>query len=542
MRAIKFHFCYWIIAMMVFVGPLFNSCIDNQSKQINQVPEMWGDLNPGPYTVGFKTIFTYDRAKPPVDFSDWDGRLYTTSETEGRQMQINVWYPARNKDSKGLIQFGHYVDLMGQQTEFGEINEEKRSFANQQFIAKTNALGGNESFTQDKLDILRLMETNAILNASPEKQSFPLIVFPNGGSPAFQSIMCEYFASYGFIVGAMALKGSKTFTDEASVSGIETAVSDLDFGLQKLLEIPQVDSKRIGLIGNAINSSQIIAYQNRNPNIDCVISLEGGLLSNFEQNLLKETAYYEPSAIDVPILAIYAPHPNIDPIYIDHLKYSERYFIHFPQMTEFHFLNYGPFNKFVPDIIGDHQGDVKNGYELACEYSLNFWKAFLSDDSTSKTLLSKIPHPELHEHIDSFFIKRSLKNPPHISVIKDGFIRKGYSFIDSVYQSHLPDNPQPFSKAFFKDLKDWLSWQKDEDYENRYQLYLIARESYPESAEINFYLAYFALETDRKEEAEKYYNFSLRYLESDDDPNLTSMRKQRIKEYIKEDMLRLQAS
>ena len=83
--------------------------------------------------------------------------------------------------------------------------------------------------------------------------------------------------------------------------------------------------------------------------------------------------------MDVPILAIYAPHPSIDPSFISGLKYSDRYFFHFPGMTEFHVLNYGQFERFVPGIIGEAKGDVQAGYEAASYLILTFLKEVLKE-------------------------------------------------------------------------------------------------------------------------------------------------------------------
>ena len=265
---------------------------------------MWGGLEAGTYAVGFRTDFHYDVTKPPVPYVDWDSNVYPTSETQGRQMQINIWYPVEAAVQGDPFSFGDYVDLMGRQTDF---SEEEATFGNDQYMKKTNALGGNGEFSEEDLTELRSLRTYAYPNAKAAAGPFPLIIFPNGSSPAAQSILCEYLASHGFVVAAMALKGQHGSLNEASTRGIEMAVTDLEFAMSKLLDLDIVDASAVGLIGNAITSSHITAYQTRNSIVDCLVSLEGGLLSNFEQRLLQRTPFYEPEAVDVPILAIYAP-------------------------------------------------------------------------------------------------------------------------------------------------------------------------------------------------------------------------------------------
>lgn len=312
------------------------------------------------------------------------------------------------------------------------------------------------------------------------------------------------------------------------------AAIDLNFTIQNLLKLPQVNRNKIGLIGNAITSSQAIAYQNRNENVDCVISLDGGLISAFEQRILDQTPFYDPQSVDVPILAIYAPHPAIDPEYIYDLKYSDRYFFHFPQMSEFHFLNFGPFDRFIPEIIGAHDGDVQQGHELASLYSLKFLKAFLSDDKDSKAFLEQNVPDDYIAHIDTAFIKRAVPRVADIATIKNSFMQSGFHYIDSLYKTHKKFDPAPFSETFYADMKDWLAWKKDPEFSARYALYKLAYDSYPTSANVNYYMGYFALETGNLEEARFHLNKALEIIEQDKDVTITIDRKNRLRESVLE--------
>lgn len=499
-------------------------------------PASWGNLSAGPYPVGFRTIFAYDLARPSVPYSDWDGRLYPTGEKPGRQMQINIWYPAETTATDQALAFGHYLDLMARQTDFAPIDQDKRRFANGQFVEKTNALGGNGSFTLEKLDMLRKLATAAHAEADPVPGKFPLIVFPNGGSPAFQSIMSEFFASHGFVVAAGALKGRHGSTEEISARGIETAVDDLGFLIGEVLKTEQADPEKICLIGNAITSSHIVAYQARNSRIDCLVSLDGGLLSQFEQKLLRQTAYYDAQEVNKPLLAIYAPHPSIDPQYIDHLRFSRRFLFHFLQMSEFHFLNFGAFERFVPGIIGEPGGDVTGGFEAAATICLRFFEAFLQDNRESERYLSTSPSPAISDHIDKVAVLEALPSPPGTAVLKDGFLNHGFAYIDDVYERLKERNPTPFSRSLYSELKDWLAWKKDPGFENRYQLYLLALDSYPDSATVNYYLAYFALETGRTETAKRLNERALELLETDTSEELSRERKAEMREFILKDL------
>ncbi len=491
----------------------------------------------GSHDVGFRTIFSYDISRPAIPYSDWDGKLYPTRETKGRQMQINVWFPATATKQSSRIRFQHYVELTGRQIDFGPLSEKSRKFTDEQFIKKVNALGGNGTFNAKKLDKLKVLKTGAWYNAKPVDKKFPLIVFPNGGSPAFQSVMCEYFASHGFVVAAVVLKGQHAFGGDISVRGIETVVDDLGFAINKLMEIPQVNKDQIGLIGNGFASSQIVAYQTRNANVDCIVSLDGGLLSQFEQEILKRTAFYSPEAVNVPILAIHSPHPSIDPKHISHLKYADHYVFHFPKLSEFHYLNFGPFESQVPNIIGKPKGDVKRGHAIASQYCLNFFKAILLKNKNCQDFLAAThPPTEFRGHVKETYKRKGIATPPNIANLKNAFFSKGFDSIEQIYRKLKPQNKTPFSREFYKEMRDWLAWKKDPKYENRFRLYKLAVDSYPDSAIANYYFAYFAMKSGKKKISKEYNEKALRLLEIDNDDALTFKRKARMKAYILEDL------
>ena len=522
------------------VGSVTSSPVKAQDGSRN----MWGDMKPGSYDVGFKAIFTYDAAKPPVPYSDWTGRLYPTKETRGRQMQLNVWYPAKPGGDETRLRFKHYLELMARQTDFGPMTDEKRRFADDQFVTKTNSLAGarpdipdgSGSFTLEKLNRLKDLETRAYLDAKPIDKKFPLIVFPNGGSPAFNSIMCEFFASHGYVVLAVALKGNHSAVDEISLEGVESAIYDLGFAINKVLETERVDRSRICLIGNAITSSHIVGYQTRNSNVDCIAFVDGGLLSRFEQSIMVRATFYRPQTVNKPILAIYAPHPSIDPKNIFHLKYSTRYFFRFPGMSEFHFLNYGQFERFVPGIIGKPKGDVQKGFEISAYYALRFFNAHLKDDDESRKFLMTAPTGEAAKHIDRAFTRKAIAAPPNIVIVKDAVIREGISYLERLYRTHKKESAQPFSRTFYNDLKDWLAWKKDPKYDKRFRLYQLALDSFPESATIHYHLAYFAEKTGRKQLAIELNNKTLKLLETDNSPELTNERKAAMRKVIRKDL------
>lgn len=518
------------ITLLILLGLI--GC--QQKEPITDFPIM-GNLPLGNYAVGYQTLFEYDASKNGVAFSDWDGKLNKNYDPElGRQYQINVWYPAESGTGESIT-FAHYVDLIGRQINFNET-EEQKTLARETFVTKTRSLAKvseaqaeptEGEFTKEQLDQLMALDTYARLNAEEVNGKFPVIIYPNGVSPAFNSISCEFLASHGYVVVAFAPKGRYSSVLEISTIGLEVAVDDFEFVLGKVEELSIADVSQVSIMANAILSSVGAAVVSRNEKIKALVSLEGGLPSAFEQRLLNESVFYQAENIQAPILITYSPHPAIDPEHTFHLTYSDRYYAFFPHMSEFVMLNYGMFDAFIPNILGKHSGNTQKGFEAANELVLRFLNQKVkgeSGDLFEESFLTS------RDEIDSTFVLSAVQAPPNITELKNRFWEDGFESIENLYQEMKSSgNSQPFSMDFYTSYRDWLAWQKDENYEFRLRLYQLAVDSYPESARINYYVAYYSMKRELNEQAIKHYRRTLSLV--DTDPELSPDQKSRIKEY-----------
>ncbi|WP_190810634.1 acyl-CoA thioester hydrolase/BAAT C-terminal domain-containing protein [Flagellimonas sp. S3867] len=504
----------------IFWVALFVLCACQQSIENESQEPFTNFLDYGDYAVGFKTLFVSDLSRENVPYADWGGKLYPKNEESvGRNLPLHIWYPAK-ENSLEPLPYDYFARLNTIETE-KQLIEENNSFYKEVFSYQVRELGGDKDFRPSQMDTLLGLKTNASLNPAALQQKFPLVIFPNGSSPAFQSILCELLASNGYVVAGVSLKGQFSHPVDASVKGLEVAVDDLEFALQELLKLPNVDKNQIALMGNAIESSFCAALASRNKKIKALVSLEGGFLSQFEQNILNETSFYQPQNITIPILAIYAPHPSISPHYIYDLTYSERYFAHFPGMTEFHVLNFGVFEEYVPNIIGELKGDTKKGFRVTSDLVLAFLNAKIKnkEEKLSQFYGGGIPE-KFEKAVDTLFRLDGLNPPPNMAILKNLFVTKGMSAIDSIYQSHVSEgNSKPFSNTFYNDFKNWLAWKKDPDYVNRMRLYEMAVESYPESTLNHYRLGYYLEKNNLIERSQTHYKQAKKLIDQDNTIN-----------------------
>jgi len=508
----------------IFVVSILASC--STESQTSNLPIM-GDLPLGVHGVGFKTLFTHDETRNAVPYADWQGAMINNHlEEKGRQFQINIWYPAQAGSGTSLT-FEHYIHLMGSETNF-DLTEEQKKFGEQLYITQTNELGAEGKFTKEELGRLTQLEVLAQLDAEAEPGKFPVVVLPNGSSTANHSITAEFLASHGYVIVGFAPKGRFSSVFEVSTIGLETAVDDLEFVLGVISKLPNADMDRVSLVANAIYSSVCASAVCKNPKINSLVSIEGGLPSNFEQQLLKGSAFYAPENFVIPSLFLYAPHPSIDPKHTFHLINSRRHYAHLPNMSEYAVLNYGMFDSIIPDIIGAHEGGTQRGFEMCNKVLLRFLNKYMKESEME--IFDKEFLMSATGIIDTTFVLEALPHAPNIAAMKEIFVKNGFPAIDSIYQElKSTGNPQPFSTSLIIDLRRWLGWGSDPENTARRDLYELAFDSYPESSLVNYYLALYSMRTGNSLKASKHYKKAIELLEVDRDPLLDFAERNRIR-------------
>ena len=516
----KLPHLFWMLLIA-----LFFSCEEQANAPMADSALYPAELQFGEYPVGLQTLWLFDETRKAVPYANWNGQLFPSTESTGRQFQVNIWYPSSATSNSKRVSLDHYLELFYRQVSF-KPSQELSSFGKSELKSKLVSLGGLDSISDDEYNKVKVLPCMAIEDLDPVDFKVPLIVFPNGMSPASSSTTAEFLASHGYAVAGFTAMGKDASTINASSQGIDTGVDDIGFVIREVLKLSFVDEAKIGLIGNAIESSFCAAYASKHSKIGALVSLEGGFLSNFEQTLLEKLPYYQPEHLNLPILLLYSPHPSIDPIHIKKLVYSDRYFAHLPGMREFDYLNFGLLDSIVPGIIGEQRGDARQGYTSAHRLILDYFNANFKGDLTPfESSLLELADPA----VDTSFVWQSIPSLPPLVTIKDSFIRQGIPYLDSIYSLQKEFIKTPFSKSFITDFTNWVAWKKDPEYRTRQWLMEKAVQDYPLSAKYSSDLAWYSLQLGDSELAKFQFQEALRKLNEDKDYSLTETQKTAIR-------------
>lgn len=364
-------------------------CLGMMALTLNAQDVFQSDLTYGKYPVGFKAVQTIDYTRATLQPA--------ANQSVGRAMQLYIWYPAEKANTTPLL----YRDYLTHR--FRQPQAIKAGFF--QSVAE---LGGDTTLFQPVYAKMIQSKTKAYREAKIAPGQFPLVIFPD--QVHLQNILCEYLASCGFIVVSPLIQGPFTVPMQYDPAGVETAVADLQFALGYLRKNFPVQ-RDFAAMGLGFNATLALALQMRNPEVKAMVSLEGGITTTFEEGLIQRSPYYNLERCTAAMLVIHAPHPDVKPELVNKYKYADRVFQFYPQSSEFYFLNFGLWERHLPNILPKaNRGNTWQSFTYAAQSIQWFLHWKLKQDEKAKMALF---NPNEAKDIVSTSLKAAAVLPPN---------------------------------------------------------------------------------------------------------------------------------
>lgn len=338
-----------IVSVVLFL-PLFSYC------------QIWESLDKGNYNVGFKVLSLYDSTRT-ID-----------NQNSFRPVQVSVWYPARKIAQSEPMTYKDYFLLSASEVNYIISPEHKDSA-----IIKYKNLLAQNGINNDAVDEWFNIEMLADKNAAPINEKFPLIVVAQGNfhSAHHQSFLCEFLASYGYVVISTPSQTRITgqLTDNAqAVKSMENQVKDMQFAIKSVKSFDNVDLYSVALLGHSFGGRSILLLQMINENVKCLISLDGGLGLSTAVEDIQKSDFYNPDKMNVPLLHFYEDTEQLlkpDFSLIDSFKKSKRFLIKINDMHHFYFSSLGLVSGKIKGFNPASENLVKK-YKLICDFSSDF--------------------------------------------------------------------------------------------------------------------------------------------------------------------------
>lgn len=478
----------------------------------------------GEFSVGFRQEVIVDYARPGIPFAEWSGKISHEIVPGFRKIPLSIWYPAVSS-SKEVLSYGDYMAFMPEANEVKSA-EEKMRIGKKRFLEYVNDIGANDRFSESDFTRIFQRPTKVKANAKSISKTFPVVIIPE--IPFTNTILAERLASHGFIVVCVPMMGTDSSAPENTARGMETKAQDVQRAIAYINHTANVQQQNIGLLGTGFNASTCVLVRSQNSQVKGIVSLDGGIDTNFENTILLQEPFFDPQALSIPLLAIYTSHPSVDPAILDSYKYTTRYYRFFNGMREFDFLDYGVFNSLLPGLIGATT-NTETGFNAATHEVINFFMAVLLKNDQNIEILNNPNEEFISANYRPSGKKPGLSIPPTLVQCRDWYKTNGVKRIVDNYYTLKTNDPQPYSEKLLRSLSGWLSYAAKNDFESQLAIARLRIDSYPGSSAAYYNLARIANSAGNKDLAEEAFLKTLQLIDLDKDQLLSESLKERIK-------------
>ena len=366
-----------VIALCVWPGLLFAA---------SQAPPFQFLDKPGPHPVGLKVVEQYDRTRvypnAPKQSSE------SSRHEAGRPLQTLVWYPSLNSPHKPMT-VGDYAALADTETGFDTPRAELNRW---------------RSLLKQSFDI----SLWAVRDANLEEGRYPVLIYaPSDSSVSWENAdLCEYLASYGYVVLASPSMGASTRDMTDDLDGINAQARDISFLISYAKSLPDTDCSRVFVVSWSWGGISSMFAAARDSRVDGLVSLDGSM--RYYPGLVK-AGKVDAGQLTIPLLyfarnvsledlenddtpAEYKTGPNVlnawksgDVLTVNMLGMAHPEFSSMFQRRE-------SAQRFAENQVADYgREDANTSYAWVALYTLQFLDAYVKNVASAKAFLERTP-------------------------------------------------------------------------------------------------------------------------------------------------------
>src|SRR5579864_3229182 len=343
------------------------------------IPPFWSDLKPGPYQVGFRTLYRRDRNR----------KWFKTAEATdpGRPIMINVWYPGAPAKNAQPMTYGDYLHHQAP-ADFKEVIQNLDKNEHESWLADLREVAPPGDVLLEKV---LTTPVAAYPGPPPASGKFPLLLYSSGKAARSDSNLelGEYLASHGYIVVTVPQLGPSDQELELGSSPQELALhaDDFDSALSFLREIPEIDFAHIAAAGHSAGGEVAAELALRHPEIRAVIGLDASYGMASGARIFRQLAEYERGrTVNAALLDLRradgAQGVKLDLSAIDSLHWATSFRVTYPNAYHGDFTEWGmlAYHLSIPMPANPYRHTRQVGYRVnisACHAVLDFLDAEL---------------------------------------------------------------------------------------------------------------------------------------------------------------------
>ena len=331
-------------------------------------PAAWGDLEAGPYAVGFRSFQEEDRTRGYWPLRDYLGN--ERKESTARPMQVSLWYPASIAPDAEPLAYRHYAELA--ELALGEAHRQQVRQAIQgelrsDFFGRYFPPDG-----PDDADLQRILDqpTAAFADAPFADGTFPVVIH-SGFGPLAQSVLLEYLASHGFIVLTTNMLGSDAAWFNRGSGTLEwwqETARDVEWLRAFATRFESADVRRTAVIGMTAPSG--VLAQMSSMQISAVVGTEA-----MYREVLEDADRFDPARVRIPILDIVSKGRTANEDLLEMLGFSDRWIIRYEDVEHTNFYQFGR-------LTGASGAREQPGYASTARLTRAFLEAHLNQNGS----------------------------------------------------------------------------------------------------------------------------------------------------------------
>ena len=393
---------------------------------------------PGPYAVGLRVVEQYDYTRTFHSPLDVLGKPYTGERA--RPVQTLIWYPAEPSIAKKMT-VADYTNLLAAEADFAHphISSDWQAWIK----AVTPTL-------QDSLWAVR--------NASPVAGRFPVVIYaPSLSAMSWENAdLCEYLASYGYVVIASPSMGAATRNLTTDVLGTEAQARDISFLISYARTLSDTDLSEIAVAGFSWGGISNLFAAARDSRIDALIALDGSM--RYYPGLVAQSGYVHPDEMTIPLLFFTqgaftledrsryltskdSEGPNVLNAWThgDLLTVRDMALVHLEHSSMFQ-RNEDLWKTYENADYSRADGII--GYAWVCRYTLNFLNAYLKHDPVAMAFLKRTPAENgVPAHILATNFRPGEGTPATFQTFQSQVGKRGFDEATAVYAAIQKEKP-----------------------------------------------------------------------------------------------------
>ena len=354
---------------------------------VSQTPSFRFLEKPGPYPVGLKVVYQYDRSRGyPASRKD---PLKSYLGENARPLQTLVWYPSLKTAGEPMT-VGNYAQLADTEIHF-------------------NAADGKENRWRSLLTTSWDVLLRAMREAKPADGHYPVLVYaPSDSSVAWENAdLCEYLASHGYVVVASPSVGAATRDMTDNLDGINAQARDISLLITYAKSLPDTDLSEVAVLSWSWGGISSLFASARDPRIDALVEMDGSM--RYYPGLVKRAGDIHPERMTIPLLCFtrnvsfedlendgVPPADKVGPNVLNAWIHGDLLTVNMLGMPHAEFSSMfqrrESAQRFAENQVADYgREDANTSYAWVALYTLNFLDAYLKHEAGAKAFLKQTP-------------------------------------------------------------------------------------------------------------------------------------------------------